>query len=518
MKEIMVVDQNGRQETSHTLREVVTIVFRHRRLVVLLFLAIVTGALAGALMYGTKYEARTQLLVKHQRFDAGMISDNTSRAQMLDNIPTEEEVNSEIALLKSDDVLEQVVRKCGLDARADSMWNRITRGFGAPDVRIPRAVRDLENSLRVYALPKSYIVEVRLTSRDPQQAANILNTLTEVYMEKHLALNRPPGVSDFFSKQTADYHAKLANAENQLADFQSQSGSVAPTIEKEIVLQKASEFSAIARQTQAEVADRLQRIRTIKAQMQVVPERQDTQVVIADNEQLLAKLKSTLAELEMKHVEMLSKYKPEYRPVKELEQQIDETRAAIAEAQKSPVRQNTTDQNPTYKLLESELARAEAELPALKAKAATMQTAAATYQGQAAGLGRTEIAHQELVRNAKANEENYLLYLKKAEEAEISDALDQRRIMNVAVSETAAVPALPMYSPAMLILAGLLLAVPVSVGSAFVSDYFDPSIRTPREVVEVLDTPVLAWMPKNGHFPSFAGRPELGGLSGHLLK
>jgi capsular polysaccharide biosynthesis protein len=45
-----------------------------------------------------------------------------------------------------------------------------------------------------------------------------------------------------------------------------------------------------------------------------------------------------------------------------------------------------------------------------------------------------------------------------------------------------------------LITAGLL-----SIGLAFVAEYVDPSFRTPKDVEESLDIPLLAAIPKNGH-------------------
>jgi len=46
-------------------------------------------------------------------------------------------------------------------------------------------------------------------------------------------------------------------------------------------------------------------------------------------------------------------------------------------------------------------------------------------------------------RSAKLAEDNCLLYSRKQEEAQIQDALDQRRIVNVSIAEQPTVPALP---------------------------------------------------------------------------
>ena len=89
-------------------------------------------------------------------------------------------------------------------------------------------------------------------------------------------------------------------------------------------------------------------------------------------------------------------------------------------------------------------------------------------------------------------------YEKKREEARISNALDIRRIVNVAVAEAPTVPALPDGLRRLILLAlGLVFAAIASVTLALIIDYFDPSFRTPDEVEHFLGCPVLAAFPKS---------------------
>ena len=103
-----------------------------------------------------------------------------------------------------------------------------------------------------------------------------------------------------------------------------------------------------------------------------------------------------------------------------------------------------------------------------------------------------------MLRAAKANEENYLLYLRKQEEARISDALDRQRISNVSVAEAATVPFKPQRGRILFVILGMLFASLVSVMVGFVAEHWDPSFRTPQEVQDFLGSPVLAAFPKNG--------------------
>src|SRR5262249_12216669 len=177
------------------------------------------------------------------------------------------------------------------------------------------------------------------------------------------------------------------------------------------------------------------------------------------------------------------------------DKQIADTHAAIAKEESKPLQEETTDQNPTYAYVSTELAKAKADYSALQARAAATEGIIVTYKAQATQLQQKGIQEADLQRVIKTDEENYLLYQRKREEARMSDALDQTHILNVAVAEAPAVPVLPSGSRMIFVVLGLVLGAVMSVGLALALDYFDPSFRTPSEVLSELNIPVLAAVP-----------------------
>jgi capsular polysaccharide biosynthesis protein len=172
--------------------------------------------------------------------------------------------------------------------------------------------------------------------------------------------------------------------------------------------------------------------------------------------------------------------------------QIAQTRAAIDAAEKSQLREETTNRNPTFAWVDAELAKTRSELAAQQARADVLKRTVASYEQQASVLDRQQSVEQDLERQKKTEEDNYLLYKRKQEEARISNALDRSRILNVAIAEPAAVPDLPARSRVFTLLIGLLAAIAASVASATTAEYLNPSLKTPVDVVEYLDVPVLA--------------------------
>lgn len=169
----------------------------------------------------------------------------------------------------------------------------------------------------------------------------------------------------------------------------------------------------------------------------------------------------------------------------------------IAAENLAPTREETTEKDVNHEWARVELEKARVELSGLQARAAVAEAQLAQSRKQARQLAADSVAQQDLLRTMKAAEDNYLLYVRKREEARIGDAMDQRGILNVIVAEQPVVPALPKHSGWVFGMVGFVLAGFVSTGAAFARDFLDPAFRTPDEVVSYLQTPVLASFPRD---------------------
>jgi uncharacterized protein involved in exopolysaccharide biosynthesis len=499
--------QSGAHGTDRlpTLRDIATPIFRRPKLVLLTFLVLVGGTVLAVLLRPKDYEAKMKILVKRERVDAAV---TPGRDAVMSNPGgvTEEELNSEVELLKSRDLLEKVVVTCNLQGPLfGHFWDRLIPGPGASesadgpdsDKIISLAVQALENKLTIEPLKKTDLIQITYDSPDPQLAARVLRTLGNLYLEKTVEVHRPPGAFEFFQAESQHYDQQLQTADAQLAKFDHDKGVADPQLEKQIALQKLAEFEATFNSTEVSIKETEKRTRVVEEQLASTPEQTVSQVRSSENPYLMQQLKTTLLDLELKRTALLEKFEPDYRPVQEVQKQIEETIDTIAKAQNSPDREETTDRNPSYEWLRSELTKSNAELASLHARAAETQSVIRQYRERLGVIDVNGAQQENLLREVKEAEGNDLLYKQKREEARIGDALDRQRIVNVAIAESATVPALPARPHwALTLLAGLLLACLLSPGVAFAADYFDPSLRTPDEVRDVLQIPVLAALPK----------------------
>jgi uncharacterized protein involved in exopolysaccharide biosynthesis len=318
-----------------------------------------------------------------------------------------------------------------------------------------------------------------------------------VYIEKHAEVHRPLGTFTFFDQEASRFLHNLEHAQNELAEFSLTHHVISAQAERDAALQQADQFDSNANQAQALAAETTSRIQALQEQLRTLQPRVTTAVRRSDNSQLIGQLQSTLLTLQLKNSELLTKYQPGYPLVQEVQRQIAETNAAIQEANHSPVRDETTDRNPSYQVIKDALSGAQADLKAFQARESAARAIAAHYREIAHRRDEDNVIQQNLQRDATLQQDAYLLYVRKSEEAGISDALDRRGILNVAVAEYPTVPQEPERSPAGSTLLTLTLMFAGTFTAAFALDAADPTFRTPDEVEAYLNAPVLAALPKD---------------------
>lgn len=190
-REILIQTEAPARLSPDTLRELLGITFRNMRVIKVTFLFTFAGAVLAVLLFGLKYEADAQILVKHRRADEVVSTDASSREQESStDVPTEREINTEISLLRSQDLLEMVVKDLHLDKQSNDFWN-VLFPWHDEQWRIAKATQSLRDGLKITEVPQSDIIHIAYRSRQPEIAARILSDLNKQYLAKHLAVYRP---------------------------------------------------------------------------------------------------------------------------------------------------------------------------------------------------------------------------------------------------------------------------------------------------------------------------------------
>jgi uncharacterized protein involved in exopolysaccharide biosynthesis len=476
------------------------VLFRRRQI----FLWVSGLVLAAAILFalvGTKYEANMKVLVRRGRANAPVTAGENAPLDLTRVLVTEEELNSEVELLRDNDVLRTAVKETGLGGR--DWFHFLRKGEGNAE-RVERGAQRLASNLAVEPVKKTNLIVIRYAADDPQIAAKVLQSVEKAYLEKHMEVHRPSGEYRFFEQQAVESRRQLEEAQRKLLDFTATRGAVAAAEQRDLALQKLSEVDFSYRQTRVDLVETQERAWALETQLEKLPERTTTQVRIADNGELLKALKSSLLDLQLKRTGLLTKFEPSHRLVQEVEQQIMQAEAMIAAENALPLKDETTDKNTQYEWAKSELQKTQVQLKALQGRDSATRAQQRACQTMARRLGEDAITQDDLLSSEKAAQDNYLLYMKKQEEARIDDALDERAIVNVAIAEQPVTPALPRWSALTVLAIGLAAAGVAGTGAAFSADYLDPAFRTPEDVLEYLNAPVLASLPRKerGRLPA----------------
>jgi uncharacterized protein involved in exopolysaccharide biosynthesis len=426
---------------------------------------------------------------------------NATQVQELNNnrSVTADQVASEVALLQGTDMIRNVVGTCAL---VDDKWSLFDI-FLPSDAKAKMAVkqeheaRTLAKKIKVEANALSDVIDVKYGRvGEPADPACVLQNLGKLYLEKHLQIQRPVGTANFFANETEKYRQALAASEKRLTDFSRAQGVAAPELIRSDMAQQLVTSEASLYQAQQSIAADQRRLENVKAQMATTPARSSTSEVSNASSSLIQSLQASLLAAQVKRTQLLLKYDPNYPLIKEVDDEIAETKDAIAKAEESKYVDRTTDRDPTYEYLRVDQAKTDADLASQRATAATLLNSIKGIRTEMVKLDQQAVTQAALTREAKADEANYLLYLTKREQERTSDALDQNKIANVSIAVPAVVPLLPAHSPFLIMFLGFVAATALGLGSAYLAEYLDPSFRTPEEVRDTLNLPVLATIPK----------------------
>lgn len=485
-----------------SLRDAASVLFRHKLLICVTFLTVAIGTAIGSFLMPNEYESRMRILVKNTRSDVPITPERTNGANGATpgNSVSENEINSEIELLTSKDLLTQVAAECGLAKQGPSLSHRLgLREMPQTHAgQVEEAANRLAKDLAIEPVKKANIIEVKYSSTSPELAATVLRKIQELYFEKHLKLHRPAGTYEFFKTQADQYEQQLRDTEKHLSGFQQTNNVVSLVQQKELTVQKLSEAKAKLMETEALLKDVDERIGKGQQQLRAIEPRIVTQRRALPNQYSAERLNTMLVELQNRRTQLLTKFRSDDRLVREVDSQIRTTKAALEKASGETATEQSTDLNPLRQTLEAELSRARVDQAGAFGRRAILAGQVQQYESQLSRLEGITAEFEDLTRQVKQSQESFALYSKKQEEARITDELDQNKITNVSVAEAPVAAQLPSKPNRLVnLLLGVFLGALLSVGSVFLAEFFRDTMTTPRELEALTGKPILASIPKH---------------------
>lgn len=448
---------------------------RRRREFVTIFLTVAIVVQIASFLWPGTYVARAAILIQRNRMSGGLSPDAERSPTVVSSGVSEQEVNSEIAVLTSREVLEATLQSTGLDKAEPSIWLRLLFGplwayedfyawyHGVPKpTRGDRALRGLESNLSVEPLKDSNVLVVSYESSNPTVAQGVLHQLVEHYLTRHVQVHHSAGAEAFFEEQAGGLKAELKTQEDLLQGVKREVGVSDLNVERETqqkILASLREEQDRLRRTVAELDQRA-------ASYQAFLRREPTQVnttLEGRNDYALQALNAEKLKLEIERVRLEERYRDDSPLLAENARKLEAANEAIARVT-TGVSQKQTGLSPAAISASQDMERTRAEKAGYDERISQLNGQITSASERLGVVDEKLLDARRIERLISTSESQYMQYLRRGVEARIDSALDQGQFTNASVLQAAAAEPKPIKPKKLIalllsILGGLLAGV-----------------------------------------------------------
>lgn len=504
------IEVERRAEQENPARELLAILYRGKWTILAIFLLV-----TGLVYWGTKrtlplYQAESSLLVRIGR--EYVYRPEVGRTESSRMPSLSEMVNSEVEILSSRDLAEQVVRELG----ASRLYPKILELEPDPEIAVAKAVAAFRNAASIRPVLESSVIKVGFEHEVPLIAADAVNLLIERFKDKHIEVFGEERATRL-EGQLLVRDAQLAAAEGALAEFKRANGVYDIDAQRQLLLDRRESLDQSLQAAEAELA--VLRLRAgpedpeeptdllilpphLRPEMKDELLRQRYQLELAlrgfeppASDRLVEAASLRLLDLEIEESELLRDFSPTNRKVLSVQGEIQRVRGFLTQAE---TRAGAVDQVRLAERvarseeIQAEIDRLTSEIELLVREEDRQLRFEARQSIQAVDLRRGDHAarlaavdveiqaldQQEqplrrLERELVAAETAAQTYRERVEEARITEELDRERHISVKVIEQAAPPVAPTGLPRNLQVAiGAFVGLIAGVGLAVLMDLF----------------------------------------------
>lgn len=434
-------NQSAAGDLEATIRTILDGFRRRRRTIIVVFFCTFLTVHAFAFFWPGKFSARAALLIQRNRLASQLNTNPQDPPTIIAGGVTEEDVNSEIAILKSRDVLSATVRSTGLGDVPPPWYLRVLfaplRGYEklyAWHHEIPfatdadRAPEGLQRSITAERLKDSDVLLVEYRAGDPEFAEIVLGEILKNYLAKHLTVRQAMKAEPFFDSQATLLKDELQQYETELHDLQHTINVVDVDAEAQIQLAIDSglrEESSTLRRRIAELGA------TITEYDRIVTEAMAWGGVLAAGPQgdsILDDFKAQALRLKLEQIDLETRYAADFPLVEENQKKLKATLDAL-----ETERRNVRDHSPTLAQVDMKRALAQAELAGLTVRDSVLDQQVEESRERLMELERTAVLIDRKLRLIGTVEERYKTYLSRQEQARMDSELDQQHVTNVSI-------------------------------------------------------------------------------------
>ena len=471
----------GRIRSPLTIREVLTPAFYYRREAILAFLIPVVLAMVAIFLAQPIYVAQSRLLILLGddyvfRTDvSGAAGLSFDRAQI---------VHAEMEILTAKDLRTKAIKEVGL--------SKVYPALAAEPQGLEKAAEQLTKDLTIDNVPQSNVIELSLRNKDAQVAADVLNKLVALYIERRRSIFEQSDLQSV-NGQRDQMNSRLAGIEDQLSKFSLDNGFGDYPSEFAAVQSQQASLTSQLQSLDQQLATRSGRAAVLSRRLKSAPAEMDISTDRGRSQQL-DDLTRSLLDLQNQRRAAAARFVDGYPVVADLDRRIADVQEQIRNAPAQQVTAVRRAVNPVHQQLDSDLASSEGDVAGLRLARATAARDLRAATTRLAELVRIGPEYRELIRKRTMLEASFSDIAKRSEDTQLADVLSKSKA-NVRVVQAADAPVKGKSGRMILLIAGLALGVIAALAVILVSAAFSDVMITPRDVEQKLDVPIILAIP-----------------------
>ena len=462
----------------------VTLLWRERWLMLVVFLVILAIGGGAAFLMKKTYSAHASILVRlGQEYVYEPRAGDAGRGAVPN---TDQMIQSETEILTSSELRLRAIQSVGLGRVYPALAAKYAAADPAGKRKIlEEAAESMFKDLTIQTAPDTSVIRLSYDNPDPDVAARVLNALLEQYLiyRRTVLLD---GTSSALGKEQGIFETRLGEADaayqafldnNGIGDFASQKTSLA-TMQSQIETQKYA--------TEAQLQDRISRLAALDQQLGgISPEiglYRDVSTVASDK----------LAALKLERESLLSRYKPDAQPVKDIDAQIAQLSAGVAAGRTQADGAKRYGVNPVYQTLQTEKIQLTAEVAALKQTQAVLGSQVEQINQRLMKMSALEPQFTALSRDRDLLQANVRDFQQKAEQDQAARQIAGTTNDTIRIVERAQAPSKGTSLKKPVFILAFLFAGFTALCAGLLRMFLRPGLPTPASASRTLGLPVLA--------------------------
>jgi uncharacterized protein involved in exopolysaccharide biosynthesis/Mrp family chromosome partitioning ATPase len=476
------------------LRDLLIVVFYHKRAMLLAFLVPLIIALAAAAVTRPVFVAQARLLVLYgseyfYRPAAGQTNANVA-------LDRNEIMLGELQVLQSMTLAMETLEAVGVD--------RVYPGTPAGDPRaLDHAALRMANDLTATVIAQSNVLELSFRSYDPDVAAAVLRSLIDNYFKRRVTIFQHSPTASAQAEQSA-FLGRVHAAEDALSSFADKHNIANPDQQLNLLLQQQSRDTQARNEALQAVSETTARLEAVRKELGQLPlkiqsydesNRSQTSLLLTDN----------LMRLQNRRRELASRYQDSFPAMQALDRQIAGAQAEIA---REPQREQAVVHeglNPVYQDVQAQEAALQAQLQGLQAKLTELEQGAMATDARIKDITVAARQYRDLQRNRDLLDESYRVFVRNNEEAQIADTAERNRAANIRVIQPPERPAVGHSLRGILIAGGGMVGLIAAIAALATCNALKQTFVSTRDTGVGLELPVLAAVGNRRQYATGAG-------------